>query len=220
MSNQAVTFTNFKDGFDSAPVQANKRVTFSLEYILTLYAQAIHETAKFTSRAYNQGWNLFGMRTSLERDIHWQVPKNGTVVNSVVFMNEHYQAFEYRNMIKTFLNNGKWSVSPYAYYDNWLYSLIDRIDWDTYNNIVFVSVGQYMDAVLARKYAEDTTYRKKWVATLNQLCDTLGLPRLYIDDANTEQPVQPTGVIPVAVTGFQPNAMFYVLAFLLFKRMF
>jgi len=219
-TNLPITFQNFKDGFDSAPVQANKRITFSLEYILTLYAQVIHETGNFNSQTYHNNWNLFGMRTSLERPIAWQVPPAGTKINTVLFMHPEYNDFEYRNMIKQYIANGTWSVSPYAWYSNWLYSLIDRILWDEWNSIVFVSVGQYMDAVMGKGYATDPAYRAKWVTTLNTLCDTLGLPRVYVDDANFDLPVQPTEVNPVIVTGFKPNWIAYLIGFFALRKFF
>ena len=204
-----IGFPEFKDWFDTAMVQAEKQITFSLDYIIVLYAQSLHETDHYKSNVYQTFNNIFGMRTSLSRGIYWDVPAGksdqyaGTKVNNILWTNNDVTQFQYREYVKQKLFNKEWSVSPYAYYNHTIMSLVDRVNWDASNKIVYQSAYQYMKDVQAKGYATDTSYITKWRNMVSTVCDSLGIPRIWLDSDSTPsyQPVETTVLPDINVSG-------------------
>lgn len=64
----------------------------------------------------------------------------------------------------------KGSLLGHASYVHEIASIIDRIDWDVYNKIIFISTIGYIEKVLDKKYAEDKDYKIKW---LNHIKNTI-----------------------------------------------
>lgn len=143
------------------------------EYTVCLYAQACHETGFFTSNVWKEKRNLFGMKASCKRFPFWD--EHPIRVGGP----QHIDKINDRKHIQktiTCKEPGKY----YASYSEPGLSLTDRLHWDLYNGISYTTASEYMDFVLAKGYAEDKDYKRKWVRILWQVCDANNLKRVPV----------------------------------------
>ena len=100
-----------------------------------LYAQATHETGRFTSRVYREAKNMFGMRPATKRT----------------------------KFYTSILNTNQGQYASYADIGDSLVDRLDwDNDWNLVMPRDGTEIQPYIDAVKSKKYAEDPDYTKIW----------------------------------------------------------
>lgn len=100
-----------------------------------LYAQATHETGRFTSRIYREAKNMFGMRPAQKRT----------------------------KFYVSILNSDTGQYAAYADVGDSLADRLDwDADWSMVNPRDGTEIRRYMDAVQSKGYAKDPDYIKHW----------------------------------------------------------
>lgn len=150
------------------------------DYKLALYAQAVHETGNFTSSVYKKHYNAFGMKLSMKRKPLWLPPVDGFSWMGMKFYAQTVQSW--RIAVQQLINKYGEKARPYAQYGDSAFlkedlsapyaepylTLADRLNWDVYNGIVFQDIDQYISEVVSVGYAEDGSYRTKWMRLIEK----------------------------------------------------
>ena len=129
------------------------------EYTMVLYAQACLESGRFTSYKYKNDGNMFGMQASTRRR----------------------QLYVSKYEVKSGAEKGWWPE-----YRDQRQSFVDRLNWDAYNRIQYITFEKYVKFVLGDninqlKYASDPEYGKKWWGWVKVVFDEAGMVRPYVD---------------------------------------